>query len=139
MSSADYVYTENSRRRATIVVCFLCAGFVGFGAYYGAPWFALAPAGIALLMTVFMVIFNRVSGCNLVGDSVELYSGKWRHLLSLADISDVLVKEWSDGAPSVRTGLKSGKPIEVPAMCLGSVASFTKALERRSIPIVRSN
>jgi hypothetical protein len=129
----DYIYSENSRRPATLFGLALFVAILVVSFAYGAPWFIQALVGIAILITAPMVLRNRRSGMELIGSTLRLYAGKWVETIAVSDISEMHVTRWTDGAPSASLLFASGKKISIPGYCVGSVKALEATLASRSI------
>ncbi len=130
----DYTYSENSRRPITLFALALSFAMVLFGFAYGAPWYFLAPVGLAAVMSGAMVLRNRKSGLSLTGSTFYMYAGHWAEHIAVTDITEMRVTRWSDGAPSAALLFTSGKEISIPGYCLGSAKALEDALSSRNIP-----
>lgn len=139
MDNSDYVYEKSTRRPAVGFALLLSIGFIYFGFSNGAPWFALAPAWICLLMCVWALIANKISGCSFQGDVLNLYSETWQRQLKSSDINSIIVTNWSDGAPTLKLALCTGETLIIPSMCVGSSKDFIHAFATRNIEAINTN
>jgi hypothetical protein len=129
----DYAYSEYSRRPITFVALALSLVMFMIGLSYAAPWYFFAPILIVAAMTTVMIVYNRQSGMTLSGSEIRLYSGQWVEQVAVSDIQEMHVTRWSDGAPSARLKLVSGKTVSIPGYCVGSVRDLEAALAARNI------
>jgi hypothetical protein len=129
----NYTYSESSRRPITYLALGVSLAMLALGYGYGAPWFFLAPVAFVVVMSAAMIIINRQSGMELIGSEVRFYSGNWAETIAVADIIDMQVTRWSDGAPSATLSLKTGKKFSIPGYCVGSVKALEAALAARGI------
>lgn len=137
MMSHDYQYEENSRRPITVFAFMLSCAFLGIGISYSAPWYFLAPVLVSSAMALWMILANRVSGMQLVGSELLLYSGKWTQSITVSQIDAVRIKYWSESAPSVSLKLNDGSNVAIPGYCIGSAEEFAIAVSNRDISVYK--
>jgi hypothetical protein len=135
MTRLNYVYAEQTRRPAIYLVAAASAAMMALAFWYGADWWFFPPILIGFSMALSMLVFNRWSGMELVGPDLLLYVGSWRRSLLVEQIVSVRVVRWMEGAPSISLDLKDGERVNIPGMCIGSVAELSDAFSNRSIPV----
>lgn len=103
--------------------------FFGFGVFVvmivmgisdAAPWYFMAPVGVAGVMLIWLIFENPQSGSDLTSETLTFFHRKNRTAISIADIASMKVTRWTDGPDTVMLRLKSGDVVHVPSMCADS-------------------
>lgn len=131
----DYVFEQRGRRPAVYLATVISLIMIGVGLAHNAPWYFLVPVGSAGLMTLIMLITNSRSGLALSQSSLHLFKDNWEERFGLSEITQVRVKSFSDGQPSVWLDLKHRPSYRIPGYCFGSSKAFIEALKARGIPV----
>lgn len=129
----NYTYEQQGRRAIVGFAAVLGFGMAAFGAALEAPWYFVAVPGVSALMALAIFVQNRHSGMRLEGDTLTLFSDRWRHVIDVREIRAVRVTDWSDGQPSISLVLKEAPPYRLPGYCFGSAQELSQAFRHRGI------
>lgn len=108
---------------------------LAFAIAYGAPWYFMAPVGIASAIAIWAIVSNPHSGADLDKEQLIFFSQGTQTTVLTADIANMKVSRWSDGPDTVALTLTSGHVVHVPGLCADS--NLAPAL--RSLGIVENS
>lgn len=131
----NYTFEQHGRRPIVAFAVALGMIMTAIGIAYGAPWQFSAITGVSTLMALAILVQNRHSGMRLEGDTLTLFSGRWRHVIDVRTIRSVRVTRWSDGQPSISLELADARPYRLPGYCFGSAQELTDTFRRRGIAV----
>lgn len=125
--SPIYTQHQSGCRPLTLLAGLFCVAMVGFGLWKEAPWYAMLPMWVALIMVSWLLITNPQSGAVLTRAALRYYHGRQDRTIALADIAAVKKHIWSEGPDEVMLVLHSGKNVILPSQSIGR--HFVEALE----------
>jgi hypothetical protein len=131
----DYVYEEQGRRPATIMVCVLAIAMLGFGLMNDGPWYFLAPVALAGILGVIAVIGNRRSGMILRDQELRFFSGSWSKSFDPRTVVGVRELRYSEGQPTIILLFGDGTNYRIPGVCFGASVALLDALRSRGIRV----
>jgi hypothetical protein len=115
-----YTYHLSGRRPGTIFALCVSMLMLGVGVQYGAPWYFLAPVGLAGLMMVWAILSNPKTGSVLTTEKLHFFNRGTEETVLVSDITSMSVRSWTDGPDTVTLRLKSGGTLAVPSLCADS-------------------
>jgi hypothetical protein len=115
-----YQYRLSGRRPMTFFGLAVFFVMAATGIIYTAPWYFMAPVGMAGAMLIWAIAANPQSGSELTRDKLTyFYQGKTSSV-HMADVVHMKVSRWSDGPDTVALTLRSGEVVHVPSVCADS-------------------
>jgi hypothetical protein len=120
--SPTYLYTHRFAGRSwmNFLALGVCALMLTVAFHYSAPWYFLAPVGLATAMALWGIIANPQSGSDLTSENLSFFHWGKTETIAIADIASMKVSRWSEGPDTVALNLNSGGVVHVPSVCADS-------------------
>jgi hypothetical protein len=128
-----YAHVQSTRRPIVFVAFGLSCAMLIAAVSHNVSAMYYVPVVIGGAMAAAAIVVNRQSGGRLEGETLVLFSGEWRAIIVLSEVTAFRLVEWSDGAPDFYLQRANLPDFKVPAYCLGSAERLAAALSARGI------